>query len=250
VNFKNHPAVVFDLYNEPHDVSWDVWLNGGKIIDRAGGRRGGPPKTFEAVGMQVLLDTVRATGAKNVVVAGGLDWAYDFSGILDGVQLYDRSGNGVVYANHAYNNKGDDADVWISKMEKAAARIPVIVSEFGGSGGPNRRIFGREPADRSGDDWFLHVLQALQDRNWSWIAWCLHPFARPNLVYDWNYEPTEDFGVYVKQALTGTLLRYTSPVRRLGPAGGGGMNGPAVAAPERTDTPPPTTTPASPPAPN
>ena len=32
--------------------------------------------------MQEMLDAVRATGRKNVVIAGGLDWAYDFSGIL------------------------------------------------------------------------------------------------------------------------------------------------------------------------
>jgi hypothetical protein len=94
--YQNHPAVIFDLYNEPHDVTWDIWLNGGTITDRPNTRRGGPPRTFEAVGMQNLLDTVRATGAKNLVIAGGLDWAYDFSGILDGRQLTDPGGNGVL----------------------------------------------------------------------------------------------------------------------------------------------------------
>ncbi len=39
--YKNHPAVIFDLYNEPHDVSWDVWLKGGKVTekDRRANRR-------------------------------------------------------------------------------------------------------------------------------------------------------------------------------------------------------------------
>ena len=78
----NNPAVIYDLYNEPHDVSWDVWQNGGRITDRPNGRKAGPARAYACVGMQTLLDTVRATGAKNVVVAGGLDWAYDFSGIL------------------------------------------------------------------------------------------------------------------------------------------------------------------------
>ena len=62
--YANHPAVIYDLYNEPHDVPWDVWLNGGKVTDRPNNRRAGPPRTFEAVGMQKLLDTVRAAGAK------------------------------------------------------------------------------------------------------------------------------------------------------------------------------------------
>ena len=138
--YANHPAVIYDLYNEPHDVTWDIWLNGGTVTDKPGGRRGGEPKTFQAVGMQTLLDAVRATGAKNVIIVGGLNWAYDFDGILDGRQLKDPNGNGVIYANHAYNNKGHSVDVWIARMEQATAKLPVIVSEFGGSGGPNRRV--------------------------------------------------------------------------------------------------------------
>ncbi len=51
--------------------------------------------------MQALLDAVRGTGAKNVVVAGGLDWAYDMSGFLAGKQLVDKTGHGVIYANPA-----------------------------------------------------------------------------------------------------------------------------------------------------
>ncbi|MBN1764102.1 MAG: glycoside hydrolase family 5 protein [Sedimentisphaerales bacterium] len=211
--YANHPAVLYDLYNEPHDVSWDVWLNGGTVSE-PGGRRGMEAATYEAVGMQTLLDTIRATGAKNVVVAGGLDWAYDFSGILEGRQLKDPHGNGVIYANHAYNNKGHSADVWIEKMKEATAKFPVIVSEYGGSGGPNRRAswgFRRRTSD-SNDDWLLHVMDALQKNNWHWTAWDLHTGAGPTLISDWNYTPTPDFGVYVKQALLGTLPAYTPPV--------------------------------------
>ena len=215
--YANHPAVIYDLYNEPHDVTWDIWLNGGTVTDRPN-RRGAAPKTYQAVGMQKLLDAVRATGAKNVVIAGGLNWAYDFDGILDGRQLKDPDGNGVIYANHAYNNKGHPVEVWIARMEQATAKLPVIVSEFGGSGGPNRRM-GRSggPARASGDDWLLHVMQALQDHKWSWTAWDFHPSAGPTLIADWNYTPTPDFGVFVKQMIAGTLPRYTPP-QPAGPA--------------------------------
>ncbi len=214
--YRNHPAVIYDLYNEPHDVTWDVWLNGGTITDTPNTRRGGSPRTFDAVGMQKLLDTVRGTGAKNLVIAGGLDWAYAFSGILEGRQLADPGGNGVLYANHAYNNKGHSVETWIARMEQAAAKLPVIVAEYGGSGGPRRRAgrFG-PPAGASsptGDDWLLHAMQALQDHHWSWIAWDFHPAAGPTLIAGWDYTPTPDFGVFVKQALAGTLPRYTPPV--------------------------------------
>jgi hypothetical protein len=97
-------------------------------------------------------------------------------------------------------------------MEKATAKLPVIVSEFGGSGGPNRRAgrYGR-PANPSGDDWLLHVMQAIQDHHWSWTAWDFHPQAGPTLISNWDYTPAPDFGVFVKQMLDGTLPRYTPP---------------------------------------
>ena len=233
--YQNHPAVIFDLYNEPHDVTWDIWLKGGTITDRPNSRRGGPPRTFEAVGMQTLLDAVRATGAQNLVIAGGLDWAYDFSGILDGRQLSDPGGNGVLYANHAYNNKRHSVETWISRMEQAAAKLPVIVSEYGGSGGPNRRT-GRfsapaRAASPSGDDWLLYVMQALQDHNWSWIAWDFHPSAGPTLISGWDYTPTPDFGVFVKQALAGTLPKYIPPIASATQAPATNSSPPATAAP-------------------
>ena len=198
--YANQPAVLFDLYNEPHDVSWDVWLKGGKITDKPNGRNAGPPKDYQCVGLQEMLDTVRATGANNLVVAGGLNWAYDFSGILAGRQLADPKGNGVVYASHCYDNKGQTVATWIANLEKAAAKVPVIVTEFGGNSGPSKR----DPSD----NWLLHVLQAIEDHQWSYTAWDLHRSAGPALISDWNYTPSPLFGVFVKQALAGTLPKY------------------------------------------
>jgi TolB protein len=205
--YKNHPAVLFDLYNEPHNVSWDVWRDGGKVTEK--NRRTGKETTYEAVGMQALLDAVRSTGAKNVVIAGGLDWAYDLSGILAGKQLSDPKGHGVIYANHAYPNKGDSVKKWVAKMETATKKIPVIVSEFGSE--------SRGAAGSRGERWLRQVLQALHDRDWDWLAWDLHPRAGPRLVSDWNYTPTPSFGKWVKQALLGALEPYAPPASLTAP---------------------------------
>ena len=83
--YKNHPNVIFGLYNEPHDVPLAVWRDGGTTTDKSERRKAGQAKViYEAVGLQKLYDTVRATGATNVVAVGGLDWAYDLSGVLQG----------------------------------------------------------------------------------------------------------------------------------------------------------------------
>jgi hypothetical protein len=199
--YKNHPAVLFDLYNEPHDVSWDVWLKGGKVTERD--RRTRRQRTFEAVGMQSLLDAVRQTGAKNVVVVGGLNWAYDMSGFLAGKQLSDPRGNGIVYANHTYPFKGDTVPQWVKKLEAAAKKLPVIVAEFGAE--------SRGRAGGRGEQWVRQVLAALHEHDWDWIAWDMHPRAGPRLIADWKYTPTPGFGVPVKDALAGKYLTQAPP---------------------------------------
>ena len=191
--YKDHPAVIFDLYNEPYHVSWDVWRDGGRVSEKD---KDGTKHEFEAAGMQAMLDTVRSTGAKNVVIVGGLDWSYDLSGFLKGYRLDDRRGNGIIYANHSYPFKGDTVEQWLAKMEAATKTLPVIVSEFG-------------PPGTKEEPWLRRVLQALEDHQWDWTAWDMHPAASPCLIQDWKYTPTSFFGQWVKLALEDKLPRYT-----------------------------------------
>ncbi|NQT86945.1 cellulase family glycosylhydrolase, partial [bacterium] len=87
--YKNHPAVLFELMNEPHDISWEVWRDGGAVaVEKkntdALAENKQKLRTFESVGMQRLIDVIRKTGARNIVIVGGLDWGYDLSGVLEG----------------------------------------------------------------------------------------------------------------------------------------------------------------------
>jgi endoglucanase len=189
--YKNNPAVILDLYNEPHDVTWEVWRNGGPVTEMD--RRSGTETSYKAVGLQALLDAVRETGAKNLVVAGGLDWSYDLSGVLTDGPLKDPKGNGVIYGCHAYPFKGETVEKWVARMEKATAQLPVIVSEFGSD--------PKGGAGLTGEEWVKAVLKAIQDHDWDYTAWDLHPAAGPKLVSDWSYTPTPHFGVWVKEAI-------------------------------------------------
>ena len=89
-NFIHNPDVIFELFNEPHYVSWQCWLQGGcwAQADEAGsGEPWSAHPYYYAVGMQTLYDAVRSTGATNLVMVAGLDWAYDMSGFLEGKRL-------------------------------------------------------------------------------------------------------------------------------------------------------------------
>ena len=78
-HFRRTPGVLFDLYNEPHDVSWSCWLRGCRIS-----RRTAPPSdrtypAYRAAGMRGLLRAVRSVGARQPVLLGGLAYSKDLS---------------------------------------------------------------------------------------------------------------------------------------------------------------------------
>lgn len=66
--YKDHPAVLFDLFNEPHDISWEVWRNGGFVGDKKGVDESAflndadkmKNQGFESVGMQGLAEYDRS----------------------------------------------------------------------------------------------------------------------------------------------------------------------------------------------
>lgn len=200
--FKNNAAVLFELFNEPHDISWDVWQRGGEVVDREArsrplAERPGKRKRFRSVGMQGLVDAVRGSGAKNLVIVGGLDWGYDLSGVLTGHALDDRGGNGIVYSSHVYPWK----DRWRERFLNVAAIYPVFIGECGA---PGKRLHFIPP-ERHEDaaTWVPDFLAVVQKHKLHWTAWSFHPSASPCMLKDWTYEPTPHWGALAKQALAG-----------------------------------------------
>lgn len=192
--FANNPAVLFDLYNEPHDVTWGFWRNGGKVMEES--KRTSEKFEYDTPGMQKLLEICRGQGAKNVIVAGGLDWAYDLTGVASDYALIDKNGNGVIYDTHIYpmktwyTNGNVKSQEWDRLIMPAARKYPVIVGEFGNGEG----------------DYARKVLDFAKQNDLAWVAWCFHPRARPCLIRNWDYTPTE-FGVIVKDALRDVNVR-------------------------------------------
>ena len=205
--YKNNPAVLFDLFNEPHDVPWDIWRNGGTVGEKKAGvdesaflsadeqakSNGG----FHSVGMQALLDTVRGTGARNVVVVGGLAWSGDLSGVTKGYALEDKTGNGIMYGWHNYNWHKN----WQGRVGDAMLKYPIFVGEVGCD--EKKMTFIPLQDQENPYTWFPDMIGFIQKNHLNWTAWCLHPKATPILITDWNYTPSPFWGVPVKEALAG-----------------------------------------------
>jgi aryl-phospho-beta-D-glucosidase BglC (GH1 family) len=200
-SYAGNPAVLFDLYNEPSRITWDQWSRGGPITESD--KKAGWSVSYQAVGLQEILDAIRSKGARNVAVAGGINWSYETDGILHGHALRDPNGDGVVYANHPYPHAfqgfaRETIQQWAGRIGALAAKYPVLVTEFGSM--ESRWPF---PAGSNYNDerWNREMIAALDAHGWSWSAWDFHPTAWPCLISDWNYTPTPHFGVWVKQAL-------------------------------------------------
>jgi hypothetical protein len=201
--YKDDPAVIFELFNEPHDITWEVWKDGGDV----GGKKKDPAvlaenevdaKVQHSIGMQALVDAVRGTGAKNLVLAGGLDWSYDLTGILAGSALDDRGGQGIVYVTHVYPWKSQ----WQRSFLDVAAKYPVIMTEVG----CDKVRYDFIPPERFENPytWAPDMIACIQKNRIHWTAFSFHPKCGPPMLQDLkSYEPTPFWGSFVRAALLG-----------------------------------------------
>jgi hypothetical protein len=211
-HYKNHPGVLFDIFNETHSISWEVWRNGGWVSERKDKKADEDtflPATaaakeregFQSPGMQKLVDTIRTVGARNVIIAGGLDWAYDLSGIVDGYALTDASGNGIMYSTHIYNWKRD----WAGKVMRAAEKHAIFVGEVGAD--VKKMTFIPTELQEDPYTWAPDMLGLIQKYRFNWTAWSFNPGTTPVLISDWQFTPTPFWGAFVKGALSGRQFK-------------------------------------------
>jgi hypothetical protein len=177
--YKEDGHVLFELYNEPHNLSWQLWRSGGATVDG-----------FEAVGMQALYDAVRATGAQNLVIVGGLAWAYD----LSGVPANRIDGTNILYATHPYGDELTQKlhEQWDEHWGFLTSSDPVIATEFG-------------DVSASSGTFDADLVRYADAHAASWTAWAWFP-AGPDflggLIDDWNGTPSAS-GAVIKTALAG-----------------------------------------------
>ncbi|MFG2574957.1 cellulase family glycosylhydrolase [Streptomyces sp. NPDC048481] len=174
--FKNDPAVVFDLFNEPYPdraaataaQAWTCWRDGGTC----------PGIGYQVAGMQDLVDSVRATGARNVILAGGLAYSNDLTQWL-AHRPDDPAGNlGAAY--HVYNfNSCADAGCWNSTLAPVAARVPLVAGEIGENTCSHGFV---DQVMKWFDDHGLSYL------GWTWNTWDCS--SGPSLIKGYDGTPT------------------------------------------------------------
>jgi hypothetical protein len=132
--FKDDPTIFFELYAEPHDISDQVWRDGGTVTSQAIDYR--IAGTYEAIGMQELMDLVRGIAPNRPILVNGPNW-----GGITGRTIaagYGLRGVNFGYSNHLYNGGPDNPNPlnWDGTFGNLTKDVPVVMAEFGDTNVP------------------------------------------------------------------------------------------------------------------
>lgn len=186
--FKNNSAVLFDLHNEPYSwwrdwnqesttATWNCWKKGsGTGVNCAGldewwdhasnSFNNGAVLKYQAAGMDELTAAVRATGAQNIIILGGLTYANNLTHFLQ----YKPNDSNIMASIHNYNfNHCDNRQCWEQQYKPVAQVVPVIAGEVGQS----ITVDWKDNLDQE----FVNKITAFYDENnihylaWLWNIW-------------------------------------------------------------------------------
>ena len=177
--YKNNQRVFFDVFNEPRDFyDWNLWQSGGLF------------QGVQYVGMQQLVDTIRATGAQNLIMVQGQGAGESFD--YYNFQSHLLRGANLVYSIHPYlsptqHQTQQDWEQWWGQSV-IDLDVPFVVGEWNETPGSGcvSNASSAVPA-------FLNYVQQL---GIGLIAWALTPGSlirgtgNPAAAWDWS-RPTQ-----------------------------------------------------------
>jgi endoglucanase len=224
--YRDEPAVLFDLFNEPHsplpDDPHDVLTLTDAPVGppaREAARRPGATTTRHSrlsrrVGMRewqpwarLLIDTIRAQHPAALIFVAGVGWAYDLRGMPlrsagpgaepDAGPSAQTAGEpllNIVYTTHVYpwsRTRAWSFEPWEREWDRAfghlTTQVPVFAGEWGG---------GVEDVE-----WGARLVRYFDAHDMGWCAWSWADW--PCLVtacHERDYSPTP-FGALVRDAL-------------------------------------------------
>jgi len=177
--FKDNGNVIFDLFNEPFPdhalrsptAAWQCWLKGGTYCSAG--------IHYPVAGMQTLVNTVRATGASNVIMLGGLDYSNNLTEWLR--YEPDDPDHNLVVSWHSYKSQScSSPECWNAQVLPVIARVPVIVGEIG--------------EHDCNSDYVRPLMGWLDQHKTGYLAWSWNATsscdASSKLIANWSGSPT------------------------------------------------------------
>ncbi|MFO7679238.1 MAG: glycoside hydrolase family 5 protein [Chloroflexota bacterium] len=172
VYFKDTPHVIFEIFNEPAEVSAEAWQTHA----------------------QALVDTIRATGAKQLIIVGGIEYSRDLSWVLDR-PIHDDN---IAYAAHIY--PAHSRYSWNHWFGSVSEKYPVVMTEWGwletDPGGKQPYLVGNQKT------YGEPLLEYLEQHGIGWVACWYDDEWKPAMFED-GIEQYTPFGQFVMQELPG-----------------------------------------------
>ena len=171
--YQGNDRVIFDLFNEPFPdnnadtpEAWRCWRDGGTCVGMS----------YQAAGMQELVDAVRSTGATNVVMIGGVQYAATLSKWLASKPA-DPLGN-LAASWHIYNFSWcNTLTCWDGDAAPVAQQVPLVLGELG--------------EDDRGSSFVTALMDWMDSRQGSYLAWSWDVWGQAlDLIASYDGTPT------------------------------------------------------------
>lgn len=162
-HFKHNPMLLFDLFNEPSNMTAQNYLTGGGSVTGSSG------KPASIIGFQPLVDAIRSVGARQIIIAPA-----NVPSQYPNVRIRDAN---VMYTAHVYSSiAANNPAVWEQDWGSLLGHYPLYYGEWAVL--PNSLIpvqcrpFTPDNATASTQAF----LRYMDERQINWTAWQFRPY--------------------------------------------------------------------------
>lgn len=167
--FKDVPNVIFEIYNEPALIDKETWSQSANL----------------------LVNTIRGTGANQVIIVSGTDYAFDLSYWVQNPM----NESNIIYASHIFPNRKSGLQL----LDNMSDSIPIIVTEWGyiSKEEPVKQTYLTGDREKYGEP----MLQLMENKRISWIAcWYDDEWEPPMFLK--NTDKKTDWGEFILDYLS------------------------------------------------
>ena len=178
-HYEGVPTIAFyEIYNEPTlfngtlgKCTWEEW----KAL------------------VEDIVDIIYAHDKKVIPLVAGFNWAYD----LRDIEYHPIAREGIAYVTHPYPGKCEPPREahWEAHFGFLANRFPIVATELG------YYFEGEEHLIEDGT-YREAIIDYMDRKGISWCAWVFDPNWHPQMIKNYDYEPTHQ-GAFFRDVMLG-----------------------------------------------